>query len=158
MIIESLKALFNRDLLKLKAEIEQYQHEENIWRIDKGIANSAGNLCLHLVGNLNAYIGVGLAKTGYVRQRDLEFSLKNIPKAELIQKIEDVIQIVEAGLNNVSDNQLGDDFPIIIWEKPTQMHYTLVHLHSHLNYHLGQVNYHRRLLDDANAGIGMSHR
>jgi len=148
MITEILKVLFNRDLLKLKAEIEQYQYEANIWRVDKGIANSGGNLCLHLVGNLNAYIGVGLAKTGYIRQRDLEFTLKNIPRAELLQKIEDVILIVETGLNNLSDDQLSDDFPIIIWEKPTQMHYTLVHLHSHLNYHLGQVNYHRRLLDD----------
>src|SRR3569833_1126347 len=143
MITEILKVLFNRDLLKLKAEIEQYQYEANIWRVDKGIANSGGNLCLHLVGNLNAYIGVGLAKTGYIRQRDLEFTLKNIPRAELLQKIEDVILIVETGLNNLSD-----DHPIIIWEKPTQMHYTLIHLHSHLNYHLGQVNYHRRLLDD----------
>ena len=150
MIIETLKSLFNRDLLKLKTEIESYQKEENIWRTDKDIANSAGNLCLHLVGNLNAYIGVGLAKTGYVRQRDLEFSLKNIPRAELIQKIEDAIMVVETGLNNLQDSQMGDDFPIVIWEKPTQTLYTLVHLSTHLNYHLGQVNYHRRLLDDCN--------
>jgi hypothetical protein len=80
----------------------------------------------------------------------LEFALKNIPRAELIQKIEDAIMVVETGLNNLQDSQMGDDFPIVIWEKPTQMLYTLVHLSTHLNYHLGQVNYHRRLLDDGN--------
>jgi len=150
MITEALKLLFNRDLLKLKAEIESYQNEENIWRVDKDIANSAGNLCLHLVGNLNAYIGVGLAQTGYIRQRDLEFSLKDIPRAELIRKIEEVIIVVEAGLNNLSDDKMDADFPIVIWENPTQMLYTLIHLSTHLNYHLGQVNYHRRLLDCSN--------
>jgi len=150
MLVQSLKSLFKRDLLKLKAEIESYQNEAGLWCTDKGIANSAGNLCLHLVGNLNAYIGVGLAKSPYIRQRDLEFSLKNIPRAELLQKIDEVMAVVEAGLENVNDDQLGDDFPIVIWEKPTQMFYTLTHLHSHLNYHLGQVNYHRRLLDVGN--------
>jgi len=131
----------------LKTEIEAYHSESNIWLVPDGISNSAGNLCLHLVGNLNADRGVGLAKSPYIRQRDLEFSLKNIPRAELLQKIDEVMAVVEAGLENVNDDQLGDDFPIVIWEKPTQMFYTLTHLHSHLNYHLGQVNYHRRLLD-----------
>ncbi|MES2278508.1 MAG: DUF1572 family protein [Bacteroidota bacterium] len=147
MIAETLKQLFERDLHKLKAEIEQYQNDDRIWYIEKSIANSAGNLCLHLIGNLNAYIGVGLAKTGYIRQRDLEFSLKNIPKAELIQKIEETITVVEKALNNLSDGDMDKDFPILIWDKRTKMEFTLLHLLTHLNYHLGQVNYHRRLLD-----------
>lgn len=150
MLIQSFRSLFTRDLMKLKAEIESYQNEANLWRTDKAIANSAGNLCLHLVGNLNAYIGVGLAKTNYIRQRGLEFSLKNILRAELLQKIDEVTVVVETGLANLNENQMQDNFPIVIWEKPTPMFYTLVHLHSHLNYHLGQVNYHRRLLDDGN--------
>ena len=76
---ESLKSLYNRDLNKLKFEIESYKDERSIWAVDKTISNSAGNLCLHLVGNLNAYIGAELGKTSYVRNRDLEFSLKDIP-------------------------------------------------------------------------------
>jgi hypothetical protein len=148
MIIETLKTLYTRDLNKLKSEIESYKSEESLWRFEKSISNSAGNLCLHIIGNLNAYIGVGLAKTAYVRQRDLEFSLKNIPKAELIQRIEETIEMLEKGLKNLSPKQLKDDFPVIIWEKPTQMEYTLVHLTTHLNWHLGQINYHRRLLDN----------
>lgn len=144
---ETLKSIFKRDLKKLRTEIELYQNEKCIWHIEKNIANAAGNLCLHLIGNLNAYIGVGLAKTNYVRQRHLEFSLKDIPKAELIKMIEDTILVVENGLNNLLEEQMQHDFPIVIWDKPTSMEYSLLHLTTHLNYHLGQINYHRRLLD-----------
>ncbi len=146
-MIETLKTLFRRDLEKLKTEIELYREEHVIWQTGKGISNSAGNLCLHLVGNLNAYIGVGLAKTNYVRERDLEFSLKSIPRQALIQKLLATMQVVEAGLNALGQDQMEKDFPVIIWDKPTGMEYTLIHLLTHLNYHLGQVNYHRRLLE-----------
>ena len=147
MLVELLKTVYNRDLIKVKTEIELYQNEKNIWRIEGSVSNSTGNLCLHIVGNLNAYIGVVLAKTSYIRQRDLEFSLKDIPRAELIKSIEDTIQVVEKGLGNLSENQLKDKFPIEIWGKPTEMGYTLFQLALHLNYHIGQINYHRRLLD-----------
>ncbi len=148
MIIDTLKQLFNRDLNKLKSEIESYRDEKRIWHYEKAITNSAGNLCLHLVGSLNTYIGAGLAKTGYIRNRDLEFSLKDIPRAELVRKIEETILVVEKGLSNLREDQLHADFPVVIWDKPTEMEYTLVHFIGHLNYHLGQINYHRRLLDN----------
>ena len=147
MIIETLTSLFIRDLNKLKTEIELYRHEDKIWVYEQQILNSAGNLCLHLVGNLNNYIGAGLAKTNYVRQRDLEFSQKNIPKAQLITMINQTVPVVTAGLNSLSETDLGGDFPMLIWENKTGMVYTLTHLLTHLNYHLGQINYHRRLLD-----------
>lgn len=147
MIIDTLKTLFSRDLNRLKKEIEAYRNESVIWLVEKSIANSAGNICLHLIGNLNAYIGAGIAKTGYIRQRDLEFSQKNIPREELVQKIEATIQVVEDGLNSLTPEQMSADFPIVIWDQPTKMEYTLVHLTTHLNYHLGQINYHRQLLD-----------
>lgn len=148
MIIETLKTLFNKDLQKLKKEIESYSDEKNMWQIEKAIANSGGNLCLHLLGNLNAYIGVGLAGSNYQRHRDLEFSLKDIPKEELLQRIEATILVVNGGLNNLKENQLQNDFPIVIWDnKPATVEYTLILLATHLNYHLGQINYHRRLLD-----------
>lgn len=147
MIIETLKTLFTRDLKKLRTEIELYKHEDRIWHVERSIANSGGNLCLHLIGNLNAYIGVGLAKSNYVRQRDLEFSLKDIPRAELLGKIDKTIDVVESGLDNLTLDRLDQDFPVVVWDKPTGMEYTLVHLSTHLNYHLGQINYHRRILD-----------
>jgi hypothetical protein len=147
MITDTLKTLFRRDLNRLKTEIELYKNETSIWLVEKTIANSAGNLCLHLMGNLNAYIGAGIAKTGYIRQRDLEFSQKDIPRHELLKKIDDTLQVVEAGLNTLNPQNMEEDFPVVIWDKPTSMEFTLVHLTTHLNYHLGQINYHRRLLD-----------
>lgn len=147
MIVDTLKILFKRDLERLKEEINLFESEANIWKVAGSVKNSAGNLCLHIVGNLNAYIGVGLANTDYVRNRDSEFSLKDISKAELIRKVDDTINVVLAGLSHLTESQLKESFPVIIWDKPTEMEYTLVHLTSHLSYHLGQINYHRRLID-----------
>lgn len=147
MITESLKSLYNRDLNKLKAEIEAYQNEENLWKTDKNISNSAGNLCLHLIGNLNHFIGTYLGNTGYVRHRDLEFSLKDIPRAELIEKVEATAAIVDAVLSQLSEEDLKKEYPLIVFENTMTTDYFLIHLITHLDYHLGQINYHRRLLD-----------
>ena len=147
MLIETLQRLFTRDLNKLKAEIELYRNEKNIWKTEKGIANSAGNLCLHLIGNLNAYIGAELGNTGYIRQRDLEFSLKDIPRQELARRIEDTILVVNQSLEKIRDMDLEQEYPVMVFDHKMSTEYFLVHLSSHFTYHLGQVNYHRRLLD-----------
>jgi hypothetical protein len=147
MLNETLKALFNRDLSKLKIEIESYQKESNIWLVAEGISNSAGNLCLHLVGNINGFIGAQVGKTGYIRQRDLEFSLKDVPRVELIKKIEDTIVVVDSVLDTITAEQFETIYPIEVFGHPMTTEYFLVHLAMHLDYHLGQINYHRRLLD-----------
>ena len=147
MLIETLKSLFNRDLIRLKAEMELYQNEAQIWHIQKGIANSAGNLCLHLVGNLNTYIGAEFGKIGYIRNRALEFSQKDIPRAELITKIEETIVVVNNALNNISEEESKMEFPLLVFETKTSTEFMLIHLTTHLAYHLGQINYHRRLFN-----------
>lgn len=147
MITEVLNTIFKRELLKLKIEIESYKEESNLWRIEKNIANSSGNLCLHLIGNLNTYIGATLGHTGYIRNRDAEFSLKNIPRKELIKKIEETIQVIDQILPQLTTGQLEKEYPIIVLKEPTSTEYFLVHLATHLTYHLGQINYHRRLLE-----------
>ncbi len=147
MILDSLRSLFDRDIKKLQAEIEAYTSDSALWQYQHDIKNSGGNLCLHLIGNLNTYIGNGLANANYIRDRDREFAVKNIPKSELLYMLDKTRAIVNAGLNRIGEADLSADFPMIIWENKTNMAYTLMHLHSHLNYHLGQVNYHRRLLD-----------
>ncbi|WP_228420324.1 DinB family protein [Chryseobacterium sp. 5_R23647] len=144
---ESIKSLFTRDLNRLKKEIESYQDEEVIWKIDKNILNSAGNLSLHLVGNINHFIGSILGKSGYVRNRELEFSLKNIPRTELIDKIEKTIEILHSSLDKLSEEDLKKKYPIEALGYPMTTEYFLIHLFGHLGYHLGQINYHRRLLD-----------
>ncbi|MDP5201026.1 DinB family protein [Flavobacterium sp. DG2-3] len=147
MSIQTLQSLFNRDLNKLKFEIESYEFEKQIWAVDKNISNSAGNLCLHLIGNLNTYIGAEIGKTGYVRNRPLEFSLKDIPKTELISKIENTIEVVNNALDLLTEKDLEQIYPQIVFEKEMTTGFFLIHLSTHLAYHLGQINYHRRLLD-----------
>jgi hypothetical protein len=148
MVIETLQKIFKRDLEKLKQEISLYRDERNLWVIDKNIANSAGNLCLHLVGNLNSYIGAEIGKTGYIRNRDLEFSQKHIPQLELIRMIEATITVVEDGLNKLNEDDLEKEYPLLVFKEKTSTGFFLIHLAVHLDYHLGQINYHRRLLDN----------
>jgi uncharacterized damage-inducible protein DinB len=148
MNIQNIMALFDRDLKKLKLEIESYKNENKIWEIDKGINNSAGNLCLHLIGNLNTYVGLALGKIAYVRNRELEFSAKNVAKAALLAQIEATQKVVQTSLSHLTPNDLEQEFPMLVFDKPTSTEYMLIHLTTHLAYHLGQINYHRRLLED----------
>ncbi|OPB96687.1 DinB superfamily protein [Elizabethkingia meningoseptica] len=147
-MIETLQNLFKRDLLQLKAEIEAYQSEENIWKTAQQISNSAGNLCLHLMGNLNYYIGTTIGNSGYVRDRPAEFSKKNVPRTELINMIEDTIVVLNNTLNSLQDNDLKKEYPLVVFEDKMSTEFFFTHLTTHLGYHLGQINYHRRLLDN----------
>jgi hypothetical protein len=146
MLSQTLQALYVRDLKKLRQELEQYKNESDIWKIEKQIANPAGNLCLHLVGNLNTYIGAVLGNTGYVRNRDLEFSLRNVSLKELLEKVDGTISMIEKVMPTVSDEKMREEYPLLVLPEKTSTEYFLVHLAVHLGYHLGQVNYHRRLV------------
>ncbi|MBJ6111861.1 DinB family protein [Hymenobacter sp. BT523] len=146
MLLATLRTLFARDLDKLRQEIEAYQTEAALWRTAPGISNSAGNLCLHLMGNLNTYIGAELGRTGYVRNRELEFSQQGVPRAELVARIDATRAVVAAALARLSDEQLHQQYPVVVFESEMTTGYFLVHLATHLAYHLGQINYHRRLV------------
>lgn len=147
MLTKTLQQLFKRDLEKLKLEIESYHDEKKLWHVEKSISNSAGNLCLHLIGNLNHFIGAEFGKTGYVRDRPLEFSDKNVPREILIQKINETINVVDMSIGTLTESQLQQDYPVIVFADKMSNEFFLVHLAAHLSYHLGQINYHRRLLD-----------
>ncbi|WP_308004955.1 DinB family protein [uncultured Chryseobacterium sp.] len=144
---ESLKSLFLRELNKLKQEIKSYKNETNLWKTEANISNSAGNLTLHIVGNLSHFVGAVLGNSGYVRNRELEFSLKDIPRMELIQQIEKTIETVTITLERLSDEDLQKQYPTEPLGYGMTTEYFLIHLFGHLSYHLGQINYHRRLLD-----------
>jgi len=148
MLKETLQVLFERDLKKLKSEIESYKNEINIWKTDKSIANSAGNLCLHIIGNLNWFVGAQFGKTGYIRQRELEFSSINIPRGDLLKDIDKTILMLDKALLKVTNDQLEAEYPILVFKQKTSTYYFLIHLSTHLAYHLGQINYHRRLLNE----------
>ncbi|MDR6736134.1 hypothetical protein J2X77_003006 [Sphingobacterium sp. 2149] len=100
-----------------------------------------------MIGNLQTYIGAELGKTGYIRDRAAEFSLKDIPRTVLIDQIDDTIDVVTRSLDLLSEENLQEVYPILVFEEKTTTQYLLVHLTTHLTYHLGQINYHRRLLD-----------
>jgi len=146
-MIQTLTQLFIRDLDKLKTEISSFKDEKKIWEISGEVKNSAGNLCLHLCGNLQHFIGAVLGNSGYVRNRDAEFSRKNVPLKELVIEIELTANIVEKTLKELKEEELTKTFPINVFGYEMTTGYFLVHLTTHLNYHLGQINYHRRLLD-----------
>ena len=146
-MLTAVSELFERDLNKLITEIESYKDESDMWKIEGNISNSAGNLVLHLVGNLKHFIGAILGHTGYVREREKEFSEKNVPKMNLVDELKETIGVVKNTLMHLSEDELKNDFPVEIGGKISSTAHILIHLLSHLNYHLGQVNYHRRLLD-----------
>ncbi len=139
--------IFGRDILKLKDEINNYGDEKVLWVTVAGINNSAGNLCLHLIGNLNHFLGSVLGKNGYQRERDKEFSLKNIPVSELNVMIERTSEVVLKTLTALTEKDFENDFPEIKHDKFLKTDFMLLHLLAHFNYHLGQINYHRRLMD-----------
>lgn len=147
MLIDTLKELYTRDLDRLKQEIKLYEDEDKLWYVEEGISNTGGNLCLHLIGNLNTYIGAALGKSGYVRNRPAEFSLKDIPREKLLEKIGETKLMVIQTLDGLTEADLGAEYPVLVFEEKTSTEYLLVHLTTHLTYHLGQINYHRRLLD-----------
>jgi uncharacterized damage-inducible protein DinB len=146
MIVQDLKKVYLKDLQKLKEEISLYRDEQSLWKIEKEISNSAGNLCLHLIGNLNHFIGATMGHSGYVRNRDQEFAAKNILQKELIKMVEETIEVVDKTLSSTKDEELVKEYPLVVFKEKMTTGYFLFHLVGHLSYHLGQINYHRRLV------------
>lgn len=147
MVLEEFIKLFERDTEKLKLEINAYSKEENLWKVDGSIANSAGNLCLHLIGNMSHFVGKEIGGFEYTRDREFEFAGKNVPKSELIAGIEKLQNVVTASLEGLDESMLEKDYPLEVFGSKMTHNFFLVHLFGHFSYHLGQINYHRRLLD-----------
>lgn len=145
MLTGILINLFERDLSKLEQEIAAYESAEAVWQVAPGITNSAGNLCLHLCGNLQHFVGAVLGKTGYVRNRELEFSARNVPTQDLLVLVGSTRRTILTVVAGLTAEDLEKVYPEkVLFDGMTTGHF-LVHLSTHLNYHLGQINYHRRL-------------
>ena len=146
MLQQSVADIFERDLAKLKEEISSYANESDLWIVQEGISNPGGNLCLHLLGNLNHFIGAVLGHTGYVRNRPAEFDTKDVPREELLKAIDATMLQVKHTLQQLPDEALRQEFPQTLGGKTYTTAQFIIHLTTHLSYHLGQINYHRRLL------------
>lgn len=147
MTTQHLSDLFSRDLTKVKEEITSFSSENALWLTAEGINNSAGNLSLHISGNLQHFFGAVLGGTDYVRDRDFEFSGK-VSRQELLDDLEAAEKSVIETLAKIKQEDLEKDFPLKIRENTWKTGYFFLHIYSHLSYHLGQINYHRRLLDN----------
>jgi hypothetical protein len=148
MILNQILAeFFQRDLRQLINEVNQFEDESNLWKTTGTVKNSSGSLVLHILGGTNYLIGTVLGGTGYVRHRDEEFTRKNVPGNELVDQLEGLVVIVTKTLHSLSPDQMEAEYPIFFDRPKTTVAYVLTQLALHLNYHLGQVNYLRRILE-----------
>jgi len=145
MLNTILAGFYERDLRRLIDEINSFEDEQNLWKTEGTVKNSSGNLALHLLGGLNFFIGTTLANNGYIRDRDLEFSQKGVERKVIVAQLE-ALATLAAGTLKAQEN-MDAEFPIAFDGKKNSKAYVLVQLLAHLNYHLGQVNYLRRVLE-----------
>lgn len=145
-MVEDYKNLFVRDLNRFKKEVEQFENDADLWRVLPGVLNSAGNLALHLCGNLRHFLGHVVGKSGYERKRDEEFSTKDLSRNELVKLIDTTIDEVSHAFGQLKNGELDQEFPLTPFPEPVSTAFMLMHMNGHLNYHLGQVNYLRRIL------------
>lgn len=142
----SIAAIIDRELRSLRAQVEAYADERDLWLVAPGISNPAGVLAAHLVGNLQHFIGARMGGTGYVRDREAEFARRDRSRAELLAAIDETRGVVRATLAALPEDELEQDFPDVVAGVRLTTGDLLIHLVSHLAYHLGQVDFHRRLL------------
>ena len=145
--LESVQQLLLRDLGKLETEITAYANTESLWLVRGEISNAAGTLCLHLCGNIQHYFGAVLGGTGYTRDRRAEFSRRDVVVSELVAQITAARRAVEVTFPHLDEQRLDVDYPEQVFEHPVSTRFFFIHLVAHLGYHLGQINYHRRLTD-----------
>lgn len=146
MLKNVLIELYDRDLGRLKTEIEQYSDDADFWKVRGDIMNSGGNLTLHLIGNLKHFIGAVLGNSGFVRDRDTEFSTSNVSREDMLAEIDATAAVLKSTLEKLREEDFALLYPIEVFGHPMTTEFFVVHLATHLNYHLGQINYHRRLL------------
>lgn len=144
----SVMQILERDLNKVINEIQLFENDKKMWVIAGSINNSAGNLALHIAGAVNHFIGKVLGNNNYVRTREKEFSEKNLPKELVIMNLKQAIETAKKVLPLISEQDMRNEFPEKLGGVTMTIEFFLIHLISHINYHLGQVNYHRRVLDD----------
>ena len=153
MLLPAIAALLDRDLRTLRREVEAYPDDQALWQPVPGITNVAGTLVLHLTGNLQHYLGTRLGGTGYVRDRTSEFARRDVPRAELLAQIEAARAAVTRAVTKIGEAELTAEFPEPVGGSMVQTGEYLIHLTTHFAYHLGQIDYHRRVVTGRAAGV-----
>ena len=146
-----LADLYRRDLSRLVQQIEAFSSEEMLWQTVPGITNPAGNLALHIEGNLREYIGRQLGRSAYSRRRQQEFAAKGILREELLERIGECRRLIPSVIESLDQAASEAEYPEVVLEKTLSVNGMLIHLYGHLNWHLGQIDYLRRTLSDHGA-------
>jgi hypothetical protein len=154
MNVEFVRRVIVRDLATLQNQLLAYQREEDLWVCPAGIPNSAGTLVMHLVGNMQHFIGAQLGNTGYIRDRDAEFTARNVPRADLEAGIQQAIDTVNATFERLEPAQLEEELPLELAGCRLTTSLFITHLATHLAYHLGQIDYHRRVVTKRSDAAG----
>ncbi|HYG38299.1 MAG TPA: DinB family protein [Cytophagales bacterium] len=147
-MIQDFIKLYDRDLNKLSQEIEAFKEEQNIWKTTGNIKNSSGNLCLHLIGNLSTFICKNLGGFEYTRDREAEFNSKDISRDVLLKQIQALKISVNETFKKLQEQDLEKKYPENLFGYDMTTGFFLIHLAAHLSYHLGQINYLRRILEE----------
>lgn len=145
-MVKSYQELFLKNLKHLNKEISSYKNEADLWKLAGGITNTPGNLCLHLCGNLQHYIGAIIGKSGYKRNRDAEFSRKNVSRHDLLIEINIAEEIITSVFDSLKEEDLGKTFPDNTFGENESNEHAILQCEAHFTYHVGQINYHRRIL------------
>jgi uncharacterized damage-inducible protein DinB len=153
MLVAAVAAILDRDLQALAREVSAYPDERALWATPQGITNSAGTLAVHLAGNIRHYFGAKLGGTGYVRDRPAEFATRDVPRATILAYIEEARAAVRTAAARTSDDRQDEDFPEVIGGVRVVTGEYLIHLVSHFAFHLGQVDYHRRVVTGQTRGV-----
>ena len=154
MTPEYVARVLARDVNAVRRELEAYPDEASVWALPPGVANSGGTLALHIAGNLQHFFGAVLGGSSYKRDRAAEFAKRNVPRSALIVELEAAIVGVGLGMSQVSEARLAEEFPEAIAGHRIVTGEWLIHLVSHTGYHLGQIDYHRRLVTKSGATVG----
>jgi len=153
-MLEDILILISRELNSLKNEIEMFPDDKMLWSVLPGITNSAGNLTLHVCGNLKYYIGAVLGNTGYIRDRESEFNRKSGSRVELVAELQETNEMIQSVLPKLSETIIADTYPETVGGVEIPCGRFLTHLATHLSFHLGQVGYLRRILTRNNQSSG----
>ena len=148
---QSIAALLERELAGFQRELDLFPDDETLWRTLPGVPNSAGNLALHVAGNLQHFVGAVLGGSAFVRNRDGEFSRRAGSRGELLEELQKAAVAVRTVVPNLTDAVLEHDFPEpVIPTRRIQTLRVLLHLCAHASFHLGQAGYLRRGLTGQN--------
>lgn len=154
MLREAVSTVLLRELAALRRAVEAYPDEASLWRLPPTLPNAGGTLVLHVAGNLRHYVGAVLGGSGYRRDRDAEFARRDVPRAELLAELDAAYDVVAQTLGALPDEVLAERYAEPVGGRAVATGDWLVHLATHLAYHLGQLDYHRRVVTGDRRGIG----